>query len=144
MKNKFAVWVLLVSCTVLCGTAFAHHGNVAYDEAHLVVQKNVTVTGFIWANPHSIIQYDVTDDKGNVVHWAAELGSPSANSANGWTRTSVRPGDTVTMYMHQSKTGTPVGRMTRLFCRTASRSAIMAAPRATRTKATKRRARIRI
>jgi hypothetical protein len=114
MKNKFAVWVLLVSCTVLCGTAFAHHGNVAYDEAHLITQKNVTVTGFIWANPHSIIQYDVTDDKGTVVHWAAELGSPSANTINGWTRTTVRPGDTITMYMHQSKTGTPVGRLTRI------------------------------
>ena len=114
MKNKFAVWVLLVSCTVLCGTAFAHHGNVAYDEDHLLAQKDVTITNFVWANPHSIIQYDVKDASGNVTHWAAELGSPSANTINGWSRTSLKPGDVVTMYMHQSKTGSPVGRMTRV------------------------------
>ena len=64
MKNKFAVWVLLVSCTVLAGTAFAHHGNVAYDEEHLLTQKDVTITNFVWANPHSIIQYDVKDASG--------------------------------------------------------------------------------
>lgn len=114
MKVNLAAWFLLFALTVACGTAFAHHGNVAYDEDHLLTLKNATVTSFIWANPHSFIKFDVTDDKGNVTHWAAELGSPSANTMNGWTRDAVMPGDVITVYMHQSKAGTPVGRLTRI------------------------------
>ena len=45
------------------------------------------------------------DDKGSVVHWAAELGSPSANTMNGWTRDAVMPGDVIIVYMHQVEGG---------------------------------------
>ena len=114
MKTKLTAWLLLFTFMLICGSAFAHHGNVAYDEDHLLTLKQAKVTSFIWANPHSFIKFDVTDDKGNVVHWAAELGSPSANTMNGWTRDAVMPGDVITVYMHQSKAGTPVGRLTRI------------------------------
>jgi len=67
--------------------------------------KQATVTAFIWANPHSFIKFDVTDDKGTLVHWAAELGSPSANTMNGWTRDAVMPGDVIIVYMHQVEGG---------------------------------------
>ena len=90
---------------------FAHHGNVAYDESKEVVLKGATVTKFAWANPHSIITFDVKNDKGSVAHWAGELGSPSALSLLGWTKASVQPGDVITVYIHQAKTGNPVGRI---------------------------------
>ena len=92
----------------------AHHGNAAYDESKEVVLKNATVTKFVWANPHCIISFDVKDDKGNLVHWNSELGSPSAISLVGFTKTSVGPGDVVTIYIHQAKTRNPVGRISRI------------------------------
>jgi hypothetical protein len=76
-----------------------------------VVLKEVTVTKFAWANPHSIVMFDVKDDKGNLVHWAGECGSPSALGLIGWTKSSVQPGDVITVYIYQSKTGNPVGRL---------------------------------
>ena len=30
--------------------------------------KNVTVTGFAWANPHALVFFDVKDDNGKVVN----------------------------------------------------------------------------
>jgi hypothetical protein len=64
-----------------------------------------------WANPHTIIQFEVKDDTGKVVQWAAELGSPSALSLIGWNKASLKPGDVITVYIHQSKTKNPVGRI---------------------------------
>ena len=109
MKNKFAVWVLLASCTVLCGSAFAHHGNVAYDEDHLVAQKDVTITNFVWANPHSQIKFNVTDEKGTVVHWISETFGPGKLARDGWTRNILKPGDQVTVTLSPAKDGTREG-----------------------------------
>lgn len=111
MKTRLIGFFSLVGVLALCLPIFAHHGNVAYDESKTVVLKGATVTKFAWANPHSIITFDAKDDKGELAHWAAELGSPSALTNIGWTKVSVQPGDVITVYIHQSKTGNPVGRI---------------------------------
>ena len=105
--------LLSVAGLVACVSASAHHGGAAYDSSKEVVLKAV-VQKFVWANPHCTISFDVKDEDGNVVHWASELSSPSALSLVGWTRTSLQPGDTITIYIHQAKTGRPVGRMTHI------------------------------
>jgi Family of unknown function (DUF6152) len=105
---------LVVGLLMTCVPLFAHHGSATYDTQKVVVLKDATITKFIWANPHSIAMFDVKDDKGNVIHWAAEAGSPSALSLIGWTKNSLRPGDVVTVYTFQSKTGNPVGRLNKI------------------------------
>jgi len=81
----------------------AHHGNAAYDTSKAVVLKDATVTKFVWANPHTIIQFDVQDDKGNVVLRLL-----------GWTQSSVQPGDRITVYIYGAKSGQPVGRLNKI------------------------------
>jgi len=93
--------------------AFAHHGNAAYDGT-ITTLKNATVTKLVWANPHTIVLFDVKGDNGAVVHWTAELGSPSALGNVGWNKTSLNPGDPMTVYIHQAKTKSPVGRIQRI------------------------------
>ena len=102
--------LVLAAVLAVSTPAFAHHGNAAY-EGTLTVLKDVTVTGVAWANPHTIVQFDVKNDKGEPVHWSAELGSPSALSLIGWNKTSLSPGDVITVYVHQAKTKNPVGRI---------------------------------
>ena len=92
----------------------AHHGNVAYDTSKAVVMKGATVTKFVWANPHAIVMFDAKDDKGNVQHWAGEAGGPSVLGLIGWSSQSVKPGDVITVYIYQSKTGNPVGRLNKI------------------------------
>jgi hypothetical protein len=102
--------LVLAAVLAVSTPAFAHHGNAAY-EGTLTLLKDATVTGMAWANPHTIVQFDVKNDKGEPVHWSAELGSPSALSLIGWNKTSLMPGDVITVYIHQAKTKNPVGRI---------------------------------
>jgi hypothetical protein len=114
MKTRLTSLLLVVGLLLVCAPLFAHHGSVAYDTTKPVILKDATVTNFAWANPHSFIQFDVKDDKGNVAHWAGECGSPSALSQLGWVRNSVQAGDVITVYIYQSKTGNPVGRLNKI------------------------------
>jgi hypothetical protein len=110
MKGKLAAMLIAVTISLAAGgSAFAHHGNVAYDMKNLVALKNATVTKFFWANPHNILTFDIKDDNGNVAHWVGETGSPAAVGAFGWTRDVVHPGDVITVYIFRAKAGTPVG-----------------------------------
>ena len=114
MKRNLAMLLALLGIFfVSCGPMFAHHGSAAY-EAKVVEMKNATVTKFTWSNPHAIVFFDVKDDKGTVEHWAAEIGSPPAVAVLGWARTSLQPGDVVTVYLWPAKSGRPVGRMNRV------------------------------
>ena len=94
----------------LCLPLFAHHGNAAY-EGNLTEVKNATVTKVLWANPHTLILFDAPNEKGELVHWNAEMGSPSALANVGWTKVSLTPGDKITVFIHQAKTKNPVGRI---------------------------------
>jgi Family of unknown function (DUF6152) len=115
LNNKRIVFAgLILGLLAICGSTFAHHGSAVYDTSKVVVLKDATVTKFIWANPHSIVMFDAKDDKGSVAHWAAEAGSPSALSLIGWMKNSVKPGDVITVYVFQSKTGNSVGRLNKI------------------------------
>jgi hypothetical protein len=114
MRSKRTALTLVVGLLLVCVPIFAHHGSATYDTGKVVMLKDATITKFIWANPHSIAMFDAKDDKGSVQHWAAEAGSPSALSLIGWSKNSLRPGDVVTVYVFQSKTGNPVGRLNRI------------------------------
>jgi hypothetical protein len=114
MRSKRTALTLVVGLLSVCVPIFAHHGSATYDTGKVVVVKDATITKFIWANPHSIAMFDAKDDKGSVQHWAAEAGSPSALGLIGWSKNSLRPGDVVTVYLFQSKTGNPVGRLNRI------------------------------
>jgi hypothetical protein len=110
VKVKLSTFLGLLT---ISSQMLAHHGSNTYSDK-LVVLKEATVTKFIWANPHSIVMFDAKDDTGNVLHWAAEAGSPSALGLIGWTKNSVRAGDVITVYMYPAKSGNPVGRLSRI------------------------------
>lgn len=114
MKIKSLIF-LAVSAGFLtvCGSALAHHGAALYADK-VVVLKDATVTKFQWGNPHTIVMFDVKEDKGEVAHWAAEAGSPAALGLIGWRKTSLQPGDVVNVYLYQAKSGSPVGRLQKI------------------------------
>jgi hypothetical protein len=109
MQTKLTA-LALAGVLAAASPALAHHGNAAYDGT-VTVLKDATVTRLSWQNPHTIIQFDVKGDSGEPVHWSAELGSPSALSLIGWSKTSLSPGDVITVYIHQARSKNPVGRI---------------------------------
>jgi hypothetical protein len=92
------------------GIAFAHHGtNISYDRSKAWTAKAV-VTEFKYVNPHAQLYFDVTDDKGAVVHWSAELlPNPAQLIRNGWTRkrsvAALPPGAHVVVTVAPSRAG---------------------------------------
>jgi hypothetical protein len=115
MKTKVLMLVVLIAGLLsICSPIFAHHGGAAYDMSKPVVLKDAVVTQFLWINPHPLIKADYKDEKGNVQHWIMEMGSTPASELIGWTRTSLKPGDVVTLYLWQAKTGLTVGRFNKV------------------------------
>ena len=115
MKAKvLIVAVLLAGFATIDGPSFAHHGNAAFDLGTPVVLKGAVITEFRWINPHPLIKADYKDDKGNVQQWTMELGSTVSAQLIGWTRTTLLPGDVVTLYVWQAKTKEPVGRFNKV------------------------------
>jgi hypothetical protein len=109
MKPKLvSSFALAGSLLLVCGSLLAHHGNIAYDEEHLITITG-TVTELVWSNPHCQIYFDVKDDKGKVVSWAVESQSPGILQRNGWTKKSIKPGDQITITLAPAKNGAPVG-----------------------------------
>lgn len=114
MKSKLLVTLVLGGgLLAVCGPAAAHHGNVAYENK-VVEFKQATVTKFLWSNPHSLIDFDVKDDKGNVAHWVCETASPEALKLIGWSKSSLEPGDVITIDMYVAKNGNPAGRLNKI------------------------------
>lgn len=115
MKGILKVSLAVLAGVVLLGApAFAHHGsNSSYDMNKTITVKG-TVTEWVWANPHCQLFFDVKDDKGNIVHWAAETNSPGVLARAGWERTSFKVGDQITVSMNPSLANSPVGLITRV------------------------------
>ena len=111
MKRKFLVVVSLsLGVFILSVPLFAHHGYAAYETDRKITVKG-TVTGWFWANPHCVLQFDASDDKGQVVHWGAETENPTTMTRQGWSKESMKPGDQVTVTMLPVKNGKPIGRI---------------------------------
>ena len=96
-------------------TLSAHHGNAAYDATKEVTLAGV-VTEWIVANPHSLLKFDATDDKGNVSSIGSSRKRCSKCRRQGvrLTKQLLKPGDKVTVTMMVAKNGQPVGRIHRL------------------------------
>src|ERR1700733_9496576 len=105
MRNRFfSLAVLTVAVLTIPAPGLAHHGTASYDTSKTVTVKG-TVTEFQFSNPHVLIFVDVKDDKGNVQKWQGELTSPNHLERAGWTRTSIKVGDAITIAGYAAKTG---------------------------------------
>jgi hypothetical protein len=95
------------------GSLGAHHSTAAYENTTVTV-KGAVIRRLAWANPHSIVSFEVKDTRGRLTTWAVESGSPSALSRTGWNRNSVKAGDVVTIEFFPAKNGAHVARLARI------------------------------
>ena len=108
MRHKImAMFLGILSVSV---PLFAHHGAASIDTSKKLALKG-TVTEWFWANPHCFLKFDAKDEKGNVVHWAAEASNPSDMVKLGWSNQTFKAGDEVTVTFMPVKNGVPVGRI---------------------------------
>ena len=104
-------FVILTLVSAVMPLAAHHSWPVSFD--HLVTVKG-TVVQFLWANPHPMMTLEVQTNDGQKERWTA--GGPAINrmEANGWTKTSVKPGDVITGIGYQFADGQKVIRLERV------------------------------
>jgi hypothetical protein len=109
VKSKLLTLVALIAGLNLVSIPLAaHHGQAAYDLTKKITLKG-TVTDFTVSNPHAHFSFDAKDEAGNVKNWTMELTTPLMLMRTGWTRTTLKPGDIVTVTFSPSKNGAGLG-----------------------------------
>lgn len=82
----------------------AHHAFAGQYDANQLVTLKGTVTKLAWINPHAHIHMDVVE-KGRIVAWDFELGSPNALIRRGWSARVLKAGDVITVTGYRARDG---------------------------------------
>jgi len=99
-----AIYLSLILLLALVTGALAHHGQAAFDTSKTVTVTG-TVTEFEFLNPHVQVYIEVKGDKGEKEKWQGELTAPNKLARAGWTKRTLKPGDTVTLSGFQTQNG---------------------------------------
>jgi hypothetical protein len=107
-RSRAACYVAL-TLTACARIGQAHHSFAMFD-----FQKDMTLAGtvkeFQFTNPHCFIQLLVPGAGGGApVEWSIEMASPPHLVRSGWTRSTVKPGDRITVVVHPLRDGAPAG-----------------------------------
>ena len=96
MNRRVLTLAMTIGVVAAAVVARAHHSTAMFD-----TDTRVTLAGeikeFQWTNPHSWIQVVVPDADGTLVEWSIECGSPNTMSRQGWKRSTLMPGDKVSI-----------------------------------------------
>lgn len=115
MNRKVRSTLLAVVALLSALSVRAHHGLAAFDTTHTVKMEG-TITGVEWINPHAFVYADLTDAQGKVANWKLELGSLGMlTKYGGWTETTVKKGDHVTVQGFIAKDGSPYMSLGRIW-----------------------------
>ena len=90
----------LVLALVGSAPAFAHHGTSVTYQTDKTITLTGTVTEFSFSYPHPQLYFDVKDAEGNIQHWGSEFAPTPLMMKDmhvGWSKDSIKPGDTVTI-----------------------------------------------
>jgi hypothetical protein len=90
---------------LIAGPAFAHHGYAQFDFDKTITLKG-TVTKWELINPHSLLSFDVKDDKGKVSHWMLEQAAPAMMFRSPvWNSKTLQPGDEIEVSGNPARNG---------------------------------------
>ena len=110
MKARLtAAFAALALAGATAAPALAHHSFAMFD-----FQASKTVTGtveqFYWTNPHTFIWLQVpTGANGATERYGFEGMSPNYLGRRGWSKSTLKPGDKVTVTYHPLKDGSKGG-----------------------------------
>ncbi|HTT03009.1 MAG TPA: DUF6152 family protein [Steroidobacteraceae bacterium] len=112
MKHGTALALWLAGLLGSAGVQ-AHHSFAVFFQTDKTISVTGVVTEFEFKNPHGLIKLTVTDKNGGSEVWTAETNSPSILVRRGWSKTSISPGEKVTIEGWPARNGSRYLRMQR-------------------------------
>jgi hypothetical protein len=112
-SKRIKVSILAAGAIALVGVAApasAHHSHAMFDPSKKMTLVG-TVKEFQWTNPHIWLQLMVPNEKGEMVEWSLEGATPVQLQRRGWRRTSLVPGEKVTVVTNPLRSGQPGGTL---------------------------------
>src|SRR4029453_15086692 len=110
MKSSLMLAIGFI-CLLAATPIVAHHSFAAQYDRSKPNMITGPVTKIEWINPHARFFIDVKDAGGKIVNWEVELGPPAGLMRRGWTRNSLKVGETVTVDGFFAKTGVLTSQM---------------------------------
>lgn len=105
MKNPCIIRIaMMAGLALISAPLWAHHGASEYD-MNKIISLRATVSELQFVNPHTLVVFTVKDDSGKVAEWEGELPSPNLLTRRGWSRSTLKPGDQVTIIGAPAKNG---------------------------------------
>jgi hypothetical protein len=90
------------------GAVLAHHSFAMFDQENPVELEGI-VQEFKFTSPHSFIILEVKQEDGTTQLWSLEGAAPSALVREGWSRTTIKPGDELKLTVEPLRSGAPGG-----------------------------------
>ena len=110
MKTRLQSYLFIV-CLGASIPVWAHHSFSAVFDVNSPIELIGTVTEIDWRNPHAWIYIDVENGNEEAVNWAVELGSVNGLIRRGWSRSTVRLGDVISVSGYRAKDGSTRGNV---------------------------------
>jgi hypothetical protein len=105
--------IFLLIATLAATAASAHHGSADYH-----VDREQSVTGIVaewrWSSPHTWIMLTVTSAGGRQDRWEGEGPPLTWASGRGWSSTTLRAGEPVTLVLYPSRHKPTAGLVKRI------------------------------
>jgi len=94
MKFRFIVGMMAVAALISSVELYAHHSFAAtyFEDKQQTIEGDIAQ--FLFRNPHSFVQIEAKDEKGQIVRWAVEWGGGGQLGRTGVTRDTLKAGDT--------------------------------------------------
>ena len=101
LRSKLQLSLIFIALLPF-GQSYAHHSHASLNDEDVRVFKGV-VTKYSWRAPHVYIQARVVMDDGSVREYKIEALNPPAMSNLGWSKDSLKPGDSIVWEGAQDK-----------------------------------------
>ena len=106
MKSRLLAVIVGMGVLITTTPLSAHHSTTMYNMANPSTVTG-TVKRFEWTNPHAYIYLEVKGEDGKIVEWEVEMMSLNHLRGYGWTRSTLKAGDSISCTGGAAKSGAP-------------------------------------
>jgi hypothetical protein len=112
--RAFSVWLVALALALGAAAASAHHSFAVHFVADKLIKVRGTVSEFTFHNPHGVLSLVAEGEDGATAEWKIETNSPNVLRRRGWSETSIKAGDVVTVEGYPARDGSNFMRVYRV------------------------------